>query len=258
MNEHNENLKENILSVIESGKVKMRPKWHFALKTILLIVGTVLVAFAVLFLSSFIVFILRQSGVIFVPGLGGSGLGLFVRSLPWYLILLTIVFIIVLEFLVRKYSFGYGKPLFYSALVILLIAIFGGIILEMTPMHRGLYGYARNNRLPVAGSFYKNFGGTMKHGFMGEKMVVGTIIQATSSGYILQTQNSEQITVYFDSETHFPFGKEFSQGDTVVAIVGTSNNGLNIAEGIRKIDDQMRFPRRQRHMMPYRMNIRFN
>src|ERR1700722_1425847 len=98
-------VEHKVLAAIESGQVKMRPRWQFLLQTTLLAVGVIIAFFALLYLVSFIFFILHENGVWFVPAFGVSGWVALFRRLPWALIGLTIIFIIVLEFLVRRYSF---------------------------------------------------------------------------------------------------------------------------------------------------------
>jgi len=67
---NNNSIKADVLKAIKDGQVKMRPKWQFITKAALLIVGVVLVALTILYLVSFIVFVLRQTGLLFVPGFG--------------------------------------------------------------------------------------------------------------------------------------------------------------------------------------------
>ena len=107
MTEYNENKKsvsEQIVETIRSGGVKMRPKWHFALKTILALTGAVILLLTLIYIASFAIFMLRQTGVLFAPTFGFRGGYVFLRSLPWLLISLLVVFIVVLEILVRHYS----------------------------------------------------------------------------------------------------------------------------------------------------------
>ena len=67
-----DSIKEGVLKAIADGQVKMHPKWQFVTKTVLLIVGAVLLALTILYLVSFIVFVLRRTDIWFVPGFGPS------------------------------------------------------------------------------------------------------------------------------------------------------------------------------------------
>jgi hypothetical protein len=119
-------LAENILETIQKDDVRMRPKWHFILNISLLVIGTILAGLSLLYLVSFIVFILRQNGSWFMPSFGAQGWSALFISLPWILIFLALLFVIIVGFLVKKYSFAYGRPLLYSALGIIIFASVGG------------------------------------------------------------------------------------------------------------------------------------
>src|SRR3990167_8644737 len=138
MNQEQSPIKAKILAAIESGKVTMRPRWHFVLQATLVICGLVIVLLALLFLTSFIIFSLRNTGVWFAPSFGYRGIGVFLTSLPWLLIGLTVIFVVLLEILVKKYSFAYRQPLLYSALALVLIVTIGGVAIAQTPFNRGV------------------------------------------------------------------------------------------------------------------------
>ena len=132
----------SVLKAIASGEVAMRPRWHFVLKTALVSTGGVIVLCAVLYLASFVIFVSRQTGGSFVPIFGSRGWYHFFISLPWVLILLSFIFVIILEILVRRYSFGYRQPLLFSVMGIVVIVVAGGGIVAQTSFHRGLFRYA--------------------------------------------------------------------------------------------------------------------
>ncbi len=92
-------IKEKVTSAITNGKANMRPKWHFILRGVLLSLGLILVAIALLYVASLIVFALKQTGLIMTPGMGGRGFGVFLFSAPWLLVGTAIIFVILLEIL---------------------------------------------------------------------------------------------------------------------------------------------------------------
>src|ERR1019366_7165464 len=87
----------NVFAAIHSGQVKMRPRWRFILETVLLGVGSIIVLLTLLYLVSFILFVLHESGAWFVPVFGLPGWVAFFHRLPWVLIGLAIIFIFILE-----------------------------------------------------------------------------------------------------------------------------------------------------------------
>lgn len=146
-NPFDKSIKDDILKAIESGKVTMRPKWHFALTAALLFAGSVLVALVLIYLVSFLFFI-------------GQGVGenaSILLSLPWLVIAMAIVCLIILEVLVRKFAFAYRKPLLYTIFGILALVILTGFVLANTPLHKNLSNRAYEDHLPFGGEFYKHY-----------------------------------------------------------------------------------------------------
>lgn len=230
--EHNNfnSIRDKVLETINAGAVTMRPKWHFILRTTSLTLGVVLVTLTVLYLSSFIVFSLRQSGALVAPGFGWHGASIFLQSLPWVLIIIACILLVLLEILVRKYEFAYGRPLIYSVLGVMVLAVVGGFIVEMTPLHRGLFTEAESQRLPMAGQFYRIYGERRVN-----NVVVGEIIEVTPVGYDIIDRTALPIAVILTPDTRLPRGRNFNTGDMIV-VLGQFTNRMVIAEGIMPFD----------------------
>jgi len=244
-------LQNLILEKIKTGQTKMRPKWHFVLKTSLWAAGVIIGALALLYVVSFILFILRQTGVWFLPTFGLRGIMVFLTSAPWLLILLGIVFIILLEILVRHYSFGWKKPLLYSLLGIIGFVVLASFLVSKTSFHENLFMRARQGGLPYAGQFYRDFGMPR-----GEHAQIGVITEITDEGFKMETQRGEALTIIVGSQTSFPLGLDFQKGDRVV-VMGEREDHTIKALGIRRIDDMMpgnmmrqRIPRQGGWFMP--------
>ena len=156
MNYHKK-LADKIEEKIKSGQVKMKTKSHFIFKTILHILAGILIALTTIFLLSFILFILRTHGIWLMPTLGFRGLMTFFVSLPWILILVGLVFLLALEFFVKKYTFAYRKPVIYSVLALLLFVSLAGILVDKTSLHNRWLQKADNHNLPFAGKLYRGY-----------------------------------------------------------------------------------------------------
>ncbi len=225
-------IKDKVLETIRNGRVKMHPRRHFILKTALVITGCVLLSFSLLFLISFILFITHQNGVWFVSVFGFRGLRSSFVSLPWLLILVSILFIFILELLVKCYSFAYRKPLLYSAGAIILFAVIGGGIVASTPFHRGLFERARKDRLPITGPLYRGFGTPRS-----QNINPGIIETITENGFVIMTPRGEKLDVTVTPETRLPLGFDFAEGNFVV-VFGERDGGTIHALGIRKINNE--------------------
>lgn len=236
----NIDISERIMNAVQSGIIKMRPKWHFILQAVLAVTGLVVLALLALYLASFIIFALQRSGVWFIPAFGLRGIFVFLFSLPWLLILLVGFFLIVLEILVRRYSFAYRWPLLYSALAVVLIVLIGGFAVAKTPVHRRLVEYDKANGRFCCAGMYRNMD---RHQF--DEIHVGKITEFSDRGFNIQNRNRDSLAVLVTPRTRLPYGFDYGVGDVVV-IFGLRRGDSIDAFGIRRIDETdpfiMQFP----------------
>ena len=237
--QHKQPIRDAVLEKIHKGQARMRPKWHFILKTVLLFIGLVIVLLAFLYLASFTIFILHQTGVWFLPIFGLRGIRAFLFSLPWFLILLGIVFTVVLELLVRHYSFAYRKPFLYSLAVIIVFITITSFAISKTALHQNFSARAKGERLPFAGKLYRDYG-SMKNN---PDVHPGMIIEITAEGFLMDHMRDGTTTVIVVLETRFPLGMDFEKGDRVV-VLGERKNETIQAFGIRRIDENEKRPSR--------------
>jgi hypothetical protein len=228
-NKEKKELRDQVLSAIKSGHVKMRPKWHFVLRAALFATGAILLFLVLLYLVSFIIFSLRQTGVWFVPLFGSRGWFVFFRLLPWLLVLLAIIFAGILELLVRHYSFAYRKPLLYSVVGIVVIVAIGGVL--TFPLHRAPFRSARENSLPFAGPLYRGFGLQRFN-----DVHRGTVTAISTDGFILEDVGGETSSVMITPRTHLPLGSDFETGDLVI-VFGNQSGTVVDAFGAQKITE---------------------
>lgn len=243
ISELKKSIKDEVLERIKSGQAKMRPRWHFVLKTALLVAGVVGFTLALLYLASFIIFILRLSGVWFAPAFGLRGIGIFLVSLPWLLIAAVLIFALILEVLVKHYSFAYRKPLLYSLAGIVLLVVLSSFAFGRLGIHQGIWRYSREKPLPVAGPLYRGWGMPNLSG-----VHAGMIDEMVEEGFRLINLRDEELKVIVSPQTRFPYGFDLEAGDNVM-ILGKRNDHEIEAFGVRRIDDEMmRGPMPARHM----------
>ncbi|MBI2888653.1 MAG: hypothetical protein HYY10_01890 [Candidatus Liptonbacteria bacterium] len=224
-----QNLKEKILGVIREGHAKMRPRWHFVFERALIGAGVALLLLALLYLASFMVFSLRQSGAWFAPQFGSRGWLTFLRSLPWVLIFFSVGFIVALEVLVRKYEFAYRKPLLYSLVGVALIVALGGLI--AAPWHRSVLGAAQHGSLPLfADRFYRHFGTPHFR-----DIHRGRMRQMMPNGFMFENADGTTSSVMFPPRKRPPMGR-FREGDSVFIFGEGTRNSID-AYGIERIEE---------------------
>ncbi|MFA5954053.1 MAG: hypothetical protein WC817_00765 [Patescibacteria group bacterium] len=244
-NSEHKNLRDLVLQKIRLGEVAMRPRWHFVLKSALLMTGVVLLVLTILFVISLGFFVLHLSGVWFVPAFGWGGLGVFLRSLPWLLIGTALLFIGLLEALVRRYPLAYRRPLLYSAISVMVLVFLGGFLVALTPLHHRLLLSAERNELPFAGPLYRGFGGQRF-----SDVHKGIVTEVADENFDIQTRRGSVIHVTVTSDTRFPFGLAVQPGDNVVVFGELFENTIQ-ALGIGRVDsDDLPAMPRPRHIGP--------
>lgn len=222
-------IQDHVMEKINQGRVAMRPRWQFVLKSVLAVSASILLLLALLYVASFAVFVMRQNGAWFAPQFGWRGVAVLLTHLPWVLVGIGFVVIVALELLVKHYSFAYRRPLLYSVLGIVFIAACGGLAVAQTSLHRTFFTRAHEGRLPIAGPWYRGFG-TERF----RDVHPGRIESVTEDGVTIRTRLNELLSVEVTSETRLPFGFNFEAGDMVV-VVGDRHDDRVEAQGVIEV-----------------------
>jgi len=224
---------QKIIEAIDKGKVAMKPRWHFVARSILFGVGLTLAIITTIYIASFAMFVLKQTGIWFIPSFGGFGWYILLGRLPWTLIVVSIIFMGVVELFVKKYTLGYRYPLLYSALGVIVIALIGSSIIDQTKIHSKIFSFAKDGNMPIAGGLYKEYG--MKRP---PDIQIGTIIEITDYGFVLEDPRAEVMQISTSSKTRFPLGYDFVIGDRVVVFGEKDQTSKVNALGVKKIDKE--------------------
>ncbi len=240
-NQSKQSASQKIIAAVKSGRLKMRPKWHFILRAVLWLAGIAAAVLAALYFFSLLMFIARETGIWAAPVFGWRGVLIFLASLPWMLVLLVLVFILALEILVRHYAFAYRLPLLYSALAVLLLVVVGGILLAGSPLHRMLSHCPAENEILKIPPPNGNGGppcGTGVYRDLGPRRFKnihrGTIENIDGANIILKNRQLENLAVVITKKTRLPFGADLSAGDEIV-VVGDWRGDKIEAFGVREI-----------------------
>ena len=234
MDNNTESVQAKVMDAITCGKVRMRPRWHFILYSLFALVGTLIVFFSLLYAASLCVFFLRQNGGWFAPSLGGRGWFELLHSLPWLLILLILIFIVLLEILVRRYAFVYKKPLLTSFLVIVLVMCLGGVAIARTSFHHHLEMYARHGQLPPPmGMWYQKPFRTQHSPDMFRGVILGT----TTGGLVIFDPDVGTSTILIGPRTRRPYGEDFAEGELIIVVGDAVSTGTIRAYGLREIEE---------------------
>ncbi len=231
-NNHHNDLQKQLLAAIKSGGVVMRPKWHFILKTILIVFGIGLIFLTLLYLVSLSVFVLRDNGAWFAPTFGFRGWFTLLESLPWILISIALLCIVTLEILVKRYSFAYRRPVGYSLCGIMVIVFLGGLVIASGPFDRRIFPRERGERLAMNEFFGRHSGSSRPR----DIYRVEVMEASTTMLIVADALTGETSTILIDTRTRLPFGADFAPHDILV-IFGGRTSGTIRALGIQEISD---------------------
>jgi hypothetical protein len=231
-NQQENSISEKVINRIKGGGVRMRPKIFFVLRTILIVFGAFSLTLLILFFVSFIIFMMRASGTLFLPSFGIPGFKIFFVSLPWVLIFATFISIILVEIFAKSFAIVYRRPIVYSVVFIIVLVLLGGIIIERTRFHPSLFWQAQERRLPVMGGFYRSSNITRL-----QNVHRGIISEITSNGFLIRKPDNQILTIIVTPDTQFLPGGEIKEGEEVV-VMGRREDDTVYAFGIRRIEDQ--------------------
>lgn len=236
--EHDPLLRSSVLADIQSGKAKMHGRSYFVVHAALLGLGVIVLVLGLLYAVSLAIFMLKQTGAWFAPTFGWRGFVIFLTAVPWLLVVVTLVFVLLLEGLLQSYRFAYRRPILYSLLAILAVTVFGGFGLAHTRLHQVLYNRAFNHGfMPVAGQVYR--------GCCDERpptLLPGTVTAELHTGFLLMTPEGRLVEVVVTSTTRLPRGAMLTVGDSVIVIGSAWEAGV-LADGVRLMEPAGRGPR---------------
>ncbi len=219
---------KQIQSAIKDGKLKMRSKRYFIARTILIIIGIVIISVALVYLMSFVFFVLHITGAWELSSFGLKGFGLFIFSLPWLLLSATFVFLIGLELLIKKTTIAYRKPLAYSVLGMSVLVLLAGFGFARLPLHEMMYQRAvEDNISPVMRSFYKEFGQRSLY-----NAHPGVIIEMNDDGFVMNTHMNMLMNVLINDKTNIIDNRVLKINDNVM-VIGEYKDGSITAEAIK-------------------------
>jgi hypothetical protein len=236
MTEQFHSLRENILSAIKRGEVAMRPKWHFILRTVLIVLGLFIAGLLAVYLASMAVFLMKVSGGWFGPTFGPSGMRTFFFSVPWVLVGASTGFIVVLELLARKTEVARRTPLLFSAVGVIALVVIGAIVVDRAAVHPLLMERVRRGEMPMMRGMYAVN--------QRDDIVRGVILEKNDDQFVIQDPNNKKITIIISAETRMPPVWVVEPGEAIVAL-GEMRGDEFIALGIRPVEP-MRFERRMR------------
>lgn len=232
MNTQQNKILDDVLSKIRANEIRMRPKFYFTLKVVLLGVVAMCVLLTSALLFSFLIFSIRVSGRFFLLGFGFRGIEVFLMAFPWMLFFVDAVFVLIFLVLLKRFRFGYRYPLFYVAGGALLATLCLAFIIDYTPLHVALSERAREGKLPVVGPFYSDAGRPPRD----RGVFRGRVIFVREDGFTLDQERwNDESKTWNVIAPPGPDIRVFIQSGDQVFVAGTVEGDVIRAFGIKKI-----------------------
>ena len=215
MNKENKNLiSKKIISKIEKGEVKTRPRYYFILKSFFICSILFLLFIFILFFSSLIVFVAKENNFLILSGMGFCGFRAIILHFPWYLFLISLVLIIIIEVLGKNFKSVYRKPLIYSFLLLLFLTFFGSIVVDKMSFHQSLFKMAKEERLMLGGGVYRSMGNIEI-----DNTYFGIVLEKKEDYWAVELDNNKVVQLKITNETKGRrFFSEIKEGSDIVFI----------------------------------------
>ncbi len=209
----NQNKPHSLLEQIKSGEIKMRPRSYFIAKSTLQLIALLLAALLAVFFLSFLVFRLKLSGALLMPGFGVGGIKDLLLSLPLFIVVLVLIFLAVFIWFAERYPIAYQRPLLYSLMAIVVIVCGGAVLVYSTPLHPYFFrAFSPPGAPSVMRILYFHPRGPEIHNGL-----VGEIKTLDESKVELLGPEGKVYKVLVDSQTFLPGGRDdWEVGDWLI------------------------------------------
>jgi len=232
----NNSLKNKVLGKIQAGEIHMKSKSYFVFRIILIVSVVVLVLIVSAFLVSYILFSLKTSGRLFLLDFGMRGVVGFFTGFPWLLLLTDVVLLIILDYMLKNFRFGYHNPVIYLFLGTFILALVFGYVIELTPLHKTLLLKTEERSLPIMSGFYSG----LKKSRSREGVFSGTVVIMNSEEFVLKhddyDEDEDDKIIKVVAPRGFKLDSKLKSGDRVF-VAGEIKDDEIEAYGIRKLED---------------------
>ena len=237
MNEE-KGMKDEILRKINADTVRMRPKVYFTIQVGSLIILVLMILVVSVFICNFILFGIRLNNHDTLLGFGPRGIEAFLMLFPWSLLILDAALVVLLEWLLRQFRFGYKSPVLFLFLALILITGAVGLILDReTPLNDMLLRGSDEHLLPAPfGDVY----GRARHlppdaGFC--KCTISAIDGGTLT--VVDSRGTTTLKVILPEDDARATTSGLTVGDTIL-VAGDRDGETIRAFGVRKVSPDVR------------------
>jgi len=221
---------DKVINLIKNAGTKMRPRRYFVARAMFVILGAVLLFCLILFFVTFIIFALQENGGLFATNFGPVEWGVFLESLPWSLLLLSLALILIMWILLRRYAIVYHQPFLYTLLILVIVISLACFFLSASSIHGGIFRYASRNQFPMVEGVYE-FETTPMNG-----MYRGQVTLLATSSFIIKNPFGQTSTVFLIPAASSELG-QIDPGDYVIVFGRNVATATIDAAGVETIED---------------------
>lgn len=214
-------LSNQVMTGIDKGKIKMRPRWYFLIGSIVFGGGLILLLITSVILVDYVAFRLRTHGPFGYLLFGPYGLKPFLVTFPFVPLVLSIIAIGMGIYLFRRYDLSYKTNFTAISIAILIATVGGGFVLDFVGVNERLQNWEPTEQV-------------LKERFHSDTWVAGEIriIDFKTRTITLSTPNSEEIIVLWNEQTMLPMGIQFSPGMRIRVVGEWDDNQTFMSKGI--------------------------
>jgi hypothetical protein len=155
-NDKKESIQESILRRIRMGELSQRPRAYFMLKVAAIVLTALAVLLVSIFIFNFILFSIRINSRDVLLGFGPRGVAAFLHFFPWSLLIFDIGLVLLLQWMLRWFRFGYKTPVLYLLLGLLVATASAALALDRgTSFNDSLLAHADRHELFLVGGFFE-------------------------------------------------------------------------------------------------------
>ncbi len=222
MTQTKKTIEEKILIQIKEHGIKQKPKWQFALHTFFLSAMMLSALILTLYLVAFISLVGDEHELINIFGLGPQFTMVFLKAVPWMLISLLVLIFIVLQILIRYFSFGYKHSVLATlSVTFVLVLVINFILGAFDPRHT-IARFGERGNIPLLKEVHSTFRNEKQR-----DTLRGIITNISGNTYTLETtRGSTTVTFFVASTTHIISEEGPKLGDMVFVVAPRKGDTL--------------------------------
>lgn len=226
-------MRGDVLARIRAHEVAMRPRVYFTLRFVALVAVSVAILLISIFIFNFILFSIRLNGDDALLGFGPRGIEAFLRFFPWTLLVLDIALVMLLQWLLRSFRFGYKRPVLPLLGGLLLFTLVAGLAMDRgTGVNEQLLRGADRHLLPPPfGDVY----GRVRHDLPPGSGLWRGSVTAINGNKVTVAVGTTSLTFLLPDNDDRATTTDLHVGDPVL-VAGDQKDGVIQAFGLRKLD----------------------